>query len=427
MTSKIERLPQELVDLVVVYLSLGDRQTLRLASKQLCSLTLTAFSDTYFSRRVTTLGVPSLSRLVQASTHPHFSACVSLLDIKLLNYEDYGNLRKIDRVGIYPPPKRFPKVPQVKIEHVSEECKLLDYMRTHQDPKAVVHPLARALKGLRNVKAIRLRVNGLTLYGNPYIDAEDEVYQSFLSTCFKAVLDAIIRSGVRLQEFTLVKGNTVRPLNKSANLDYSAFNFPFPFLSSLTPAFSSLKSLRLSIRTYHNGNSRIAGWENGVSKFIAAASSLEELTICLQATDSKPWFRAAVMHALCRTVKLPMLKSLQLYGCVVDELDLVALIKTHSSSLRRLLISDTELRSGTWLSVMSTFMKDLDLDYLRLQYLQQGAAPRVIRWYEDDVKNTSKLTVDARKSRDDYWMKAKLSQAISSLAATIEAYEISEI
>jgi hypothetical protein len=427
MTSKIERLPQELVDLIVVYLSLEDCQTLRLASKQLCSLTLTTFSSTYFSTRVTTLGVPSLGRLVQTSAHPHFSACVSLLDIKLLNYEDYGNLRQIDRVGIYPPPKRFPKVPQVKFEHVSDECKLLDYMRTHPDPKAVVHPLARALKSLRNIRAIRLRVNGLTLYGNPYINAEDEVYQSFMSSCFRAVLDAILRSGVRLQEFAMIKGNTARPLSKSANLDYSTFNFPVQFLSSLKTAFCALKSLRLSIRTYHNGNSRTAGWENGVSQFIAAASSLEDLTICLQAADAKPWFRAALMHAVCRTVKLPMLKSLQLYGCIVDELDLVDLIKTHASSLRRLLVSDTKLRSGTWLSVMNTFMEDLDLDFLRLQYLQQSATPRVIRWSADDVKNTSKLNINARKSRGEDGMKAKLSQAIFSLTAMIEAYEISEI
>lgn len=427
MPSKIERLPQELVDLIVAYLSLHARQTLRLASKQLCSLTLTTFGNTYFSRRVTTLGVPSLSRLVQTSAHPYFSGYVSLLDVKLLNYEDYGNLREIDRVGIYPPPKRLQRVPQVKIGDISQECKLLDYMRTHQDLKAVVHPLARALKGFRSVRTIRFRVNGLTLYGNPYINAEDEAFQSFTSACFRAVMDAIIRSGVILQEFTLIKGNTIRPLSKSANLDYSAFSFPISFLYSLKTAFASLKSLRLSIRTYHNGNSRIPGWENGVSHVIAAASSLEELTICLQATDSKPWFRAAVMHAVCRSVELPMLKSLQLYGCVVDELDLIMLIKTHASSLRRLLISDTELRSGAWLSIMRTFKEDLNLDYIRLQYLQQNATPRVIRWFADDVRNSSKLTIDARKIRDGCWMQGKLSQAMSSLTTMVEEQEISEI
>ncbi|KAF2449738.1 hypothetical protein P171DRAFT_198969 [Karstenula rhodostoma CBS 690.94] len=427
MTSKIERLPQELVDLIVVHLPLQDRQTLRLASRQLSSLTLTTFSNAYFSRRVTTLGVPSLSRLVQTSAHLHFSGCVSILDVKLLNYEDYGNLREIDRVGIYPPPKRLQRVPQIKIGDVSQECNLLDYMRTHRDPKAVIHPLARALKGFRNVKTIRLRVNGLTLYGNPYISAEDEVYQSFMSACFKAVLDAIIRSGVRLQEFTLIKGSTIRPLSKSANLDYSALNLPSPFLLSLKTAFASLKSLRLSIRTYHNGNSRTAGWENGVPQVIAAASSLEELTICLQASDSKPWFRVAVMHAVCCSVKLPMLKSLQLYGCVVDELDLVSLVKTHASSLQHLLISDAELRSGAWLSVLNTFKDDLDLIYLRLQYLQQNATPRVIRWFANDARSLSKLTIDARKIRDEYWMKERLSHAISSLAATVEELEISEI
>lgn len=426
-SSKLERLPQELVDLIVVHLSVRDCQALRLASKQLCSLTLTSFTNTSFSRRVTTLSVPSLTRLVQTSEHPHFSRSVSLLDIKLLNYEDYGHLREIDRIGIYPPPKRLPRVPQVKVGDTSQECKLLDYMRTNQDPKAVIHPLSRALTGFKDLKTVRFRVNGLTLYGNPHISAEDEVYQYFLSACFKAVLTAIIRSGVRLQQLTLIKNATVRPLSKSANLDYSAFNLPVPFLISLENAFASLKSLHLSIRTYHNGNSRTAGWEKGVARVIAAASSLEELTICLQATDNKPWFRAAVMQAICRSVELPMLKSLQLYGCVVDELDLVALITTHASSLRRLLISDTELRSGGWLSILNTLNEDLDLNYLRLQYLQQNAAPRVVRWVTDNIRNSSKLNIDARKTRNKSCMKEGLSQAITSLAASIEEHEIAEI
>lgn len=424
MTSKLESLPAELADMIIVYLSLSDCQLLRLVSKHLYSLTLTTFTANYFSKRTTTLGTPSLQRLVETSAHPRFSASVTLLDVKLLNLEDYENLLKIDRVGVYPPPKRLPRVPQVKIQDISRECKLLDYMHTHSDPKAVIHPLSRALRGLSNLDTIRIRVNGLTLYGNPYIKAEEKVYQEFLSACFKAVLDAVIRSGIKLRHFTSIKGTSVRPFTKSANLIYPAFNFSFPNLVSLQNAFACLKSLRLSIRTNYNRNARVPGWENGISHFISSAPALEELGLCLQARDSEPWFRAAVMHAVCRTVELPALKLLQLYGCVVDESDLVAFIKTHCLTLRRISLSDTELRAGTWVSVLDHFKQYLNLDYLRLQYLQQNVLPRAIQW-GGEVKK-SKLIIEAGKHRSQDSMEARLSQAIAGLAAAMEACRVQE-
>lgn len=424
MLSKMERLPVELVDMVVAYLSLPDRQALRLVSKHLHSLTLTTFTANYFSKRTTTLGVPSLRRLVEASAHPRFSSSVTLLDVRLLNYEDYENLLKIDRVGIYPPPKRLPRVPQVKTQDIAQESRLLEYMRTHHDPKAVVHPLSRALRGLPNLETLRIRVNGLTLYGNPYINAEEKVYQEFLTACFKAVIDAVVRSAVRLQHFTCIKGTAVRPLTKSANLIYPAFSFSFPHLVSLQSAFTCLRSMRLSIRTNYNRTARVPGWEAGVSQFIAAAPALEELALCLQARDSEPWFRAAVMHTVCRSVELPALRLLQLYGCVVDELDLVTFIKAHSSTLRNISISDTELRAGTWLSILGSLKQNLRLDYLRLQYLQQNVLPRAVQWSEDAKK--SKLTIDARKSKSQDSMTRQLSWAIATLTTAMEAHRVPE-
>jgi len=421
----IERLPVELLDMVVAHVVLPDFQALRLCSRQLYALTLATFSSSYFARRTTTLGAPSLDRLQRASSHAIFSNAVSLLDIKLLNYEDYRSLQKIDRVGIYPPPKRLLRVPQVKMGDISQESKLFDYMRTHHDPKAVILPLTRALKRLPSLHTVQLRVNGLTLYGNPYIDAEDDVYHTFLSACFRAILDAIIRSGVRLQHFALTKGSSlVRPLTKSANLIYPALNAPLPYLISLGKAFSNLKSMRLSIRTNYNGNARVPGWENSVSHFISTSPCLEELTLCLQARDSEPRFRAAVMRSVARSVELSNLSLLQLYGCVVDEADLMAFIKNHALTLRRLMISDTHMRAGTWASVLVALKREVDLDYLRLQYLQQSTRPQTVQWVEDDAKNKSRLVIDSKKSRNREAMNIRLTQAADFLMAAMEAYSI---
>ncbi|KAF2249235.1 hypothetical protein BU26DRAFT_519374 [Trematosphaeria pertusa] len=95
--------------MVIADLALPDYQALRLASKQLYTLTLMAFSSSFFSKRKTTLGTPSLIRLRRVSCCKHFAGSVSLLEVKLLNHSDYELLQQIDRVGIYPPPNRFRK------------------------------------------------------------------------------------------------------------------------------------------------------------------------------------------------------------------------------------------------------------------------------------------------------------------------------
>jgi hypothetical protein len=108
----------------------------------------------------------------------------------------------------------------------------------------------------------------------------------------------------------------------------------------------------------------------------------------------------------------------------VDGLDLVTFIKAHGSTLRNISISDTELRAGTWLSILGSLKQNLRLDYLRLQYLQQNVLPRAVQWSEDAKK--SKLTIDARKSKSQDSMTRQLSRAIATLTTAMEAHRVPE-
>ncbi|KAF2686151.1 hypothetical protein K458DRAFT_298876 [Lentithecium fluviatile CBS 122367] len=410
MTAPIEQLPVELVDVVVKYIPLSDFQSFRLVSRQIYALTLSTFSSRYFHRRTTTLSAPSLDRLVRLSSCGCLSQSVSLLDVKLLNHDDYRNLQKISRVGLFPPPKRFQQVANIKPRDISQEHALFDYMRANEDPKDLIKSLSQALAHLPQLRAVRLRVNGVTL-GNSRFDDEEEDYQEFFLACFKSVLNAIVKSGIKLHDFSVIKGTNMRPSTKSANLIYPAFDLSFSFLHSLGKTFTSLRNLSLSICTDWNGNARVPGWQNGMSKFISTASGLEELTLCFQARDKEPSFRAAAMHSLATTLELPKLKSLQLYGCVVDEQALSTFARAHAGTIRRLTFIDALLLNGSWGALLGTFRESLSLETIRLSFLQQNAAPRDI-WWNGNKKRKSKIIMDTTEKAERRTMNEMLTEAI---------------
>jgi hypothetical protein len=92
MTSPFERLPAEVFDIIAAYLHLPEYQTVRLSSQRLHLLSLSTFTKKYFTKVITTLGSPSLDRLVHVANHSHLSRLVTTLEIRLLNHRNYKDL-----------------------------------------------------------------------------------------------------------------------------------------------------------------------------------------------------------------------------------------------------------------------------------------------------------------------------------------------
>jgi hypothetical protein len=418
MPAPMERLPVELIELVIRHFTLPEYQSLRLVSRRLYALTLSTFSGRYFAKRFTTLSKPSLERLAQASAS-HLSQHVSLLDIQLLNRQEYQSLREISRIGIYPPPKRFQQVAKVRPRDVSREYALYDYMLSSDEPKDVIKILAQVLEQLPSVRGVRLRVNGESILSRTVThfhageEEKEEEYSMFVQACFKAVIAAIVCSGVRLREFSVVKGGKIRSYSKSANLIYPAFKFSFPLLLSLREAFGSLKTLRLTVRTDFHGNSRVPGWQNGISQFIASASALEELALCFLTVDKEAGFKASVMQSLASTLDLPRLKFLQLYGSVVDEQVLSSFVKAHSN-LRQMLFTDVRLLNGSWKTVLRVFRELPSLETLRLSFLQQSEDPQNIWWFREKCRKSA-LILDTTDKKEERTMAAMLTEALEYL------------
>ena len=84
MTSQIERLPVELFELVAASLELLSCKNLRLTSQRLRFLIHPLFVECAFSRLKTTLGSPSLGRLVNVSRCENLRGAVKVLQIQLL-------------------------------------------------------------------------------------------------------------------------------------------------------------------------------------------------------------------------------------------------------------------------------------------------------------------------------------------------------
>lgn len=333
MSVPFERLPVEVFDIIAAYLDLPEYQALRLASQRLHLLSLSTFTKEYFTKLITTLGSPSLDRLVHVASHCHLSKFVTALEIRLLNHRDYKDLTKIARIGIFPPPKRFTKVSCIKSEHIAQESTLYDDVLHNRQPKCISEPLVRGLRRFVNLKGIRFRAHQIEPFGW-LAGAMPEGDQVFRSRCLRAVLDAVVKSGVELESFSMGKEKGSISLSKCANVPYPALQLPVEYLQRLNACFSTLVSLTLSIVAEHGAHHRLPGWENGVSHFISSAPNLKHLTLSLDRKFHVSQYGARIIRSLSDSTHLENLESLHLCNTTMHESDLAKFIKTHASTLQ---------------------------------------------------------------------------------------------
>ena len=395
MTAPIERLPVELFDLITSDLDLLAYQQLRLTSRQLHLLSLSTFAKRYFSELTTTLGSSSLDRLVNISSHGYFSNFVTLLDIKLLTHRDYKLLTNIQKVGIFPPPKRFPIVPGIKPEHISGEATLYNDVLSRRFPQCITDRLVCSLQNISNLKTIRFRAHHSEPVGWRSI-AMPEGDQIFRTRCFQAVVDAIIDSKIQLEEFSMAKRKKKNgALRKHANVAYPSVQFPFSALPPLKHCFVHLQSLTLAIVAAHNGDSRSPGWENCVSQLIACAPNVKTLALSFDRKGLVSHYSAAVIHSLALSCRLDSLEYLHLVNCSLHEDDLTRFITAHANSIRHVNLAGIRLLSWNWETFWMSLNDIKGLRRVRLAYLEGTSSSVMFRWRD---KKRSKFTLDSDKS-----------------------------
>lgn len=394
MSSAFERLPLEVFDLIARNLTLPAYQSLRLASHRLNSLSFSSFSKNYFSELATTLGSGSLDRLVQIANHRYLSGAVQLLDIKILCHRDYKILTKINRIGICPPPKRFPKVPGVRSENISKECTLYDDVFSRNYPRCIVDRLVSSLRGFSKLSAFRFRA----YHSEPFgwlSSAMPEGDHLFRARCFQAVLEAILKSEIQLSDFSLAKGRRTTHLRKCANLPYPSIQLPFRSLTAMRHCFARLESLTLTIVAAYNGDSRVPGWEDGLSNILACAPELKSLMLSLDRKSRISHYSAAVIHSIALSCQLANLQSFHLLNCSLHQIDLAKFLTSHVITLTHIILANVRLLSGDWPSLWLLLLEFRSLSFLRLASLEGTKSPVLFRKNEQE---RLKITLDAERS-----------------------------
>ncbi|KAJ4374554.1 Protein-lysine N-methyltransferase efm4 [Didymella sp. IMI 355093] len=393
MTAPFERLPAEVFDIIAACLDLPEYQTIRLSSQRLHLLSLSTFTKKYFTKVITTLGSPSLNRLVHVANHSHLSRLVTTLEIRLLNHRNYKDLGKIARIGIFPPPKRFPKVSCVRNQDIVQESTLYDDVLANRQAKCITERLTRGLRGFPNLTAIRFRAHDIEPLGWKTI-AVPEGDEVFRSRCLRAVLDAICQSGITLSTFTMgkEKGST---LSKCANVPYPALQLPLEYLQRLRPSFEGLTHLTISIVAAHNGHHRLPGWENGLSRFVCSAPGLTLLSLSLDRKSQVSQYGARIMRSLSDTMHLERLSCIQVFNTTVHESDLTKFIKTHAGTLQVINLANVCLLTGNWLTLLSAFKGVESLETLRLSSIEGVGSPVQFR---QRSKERRKVTLDTARS-----------------------------
>ncbi|OAK99275.1 hypothetical protein IQ06DRAFT_294668 [Phaeosphaeriaceae sp. SRC1lsM3a] len=393
MTSPIERLPVEVFEIILSELELGHYQQLRLSSRQLHSLSLSPFAKKYFTDITTTLGSPSLNRLDNISSHAYFRHVVTQLNIKLLTYRDYKTLMAIKRVGIFPPPKRFPVVRGVRPTEVSEESTLFDDLKDSKNGKCITERLARSLVHLVNIKAVCFRA----LHSEPQgwafrnMPGNDQVFRQ---KCFQVVVEAIIQSGVQLEEFTMAKQirTKANKIVKSADLECPALQLHGSSASSLVHSFSHLRSLTLSLISNREHSTLTTRGEFCPSHFITCAPSLKHLTLKLDRGTDRSTDSATVFRSIARTCRLPALESFHLLNCALYSSDLELFLVAHAQSLCTLSLNCVQVLSGTWVAIWTALKGSTKLQLLTAARLDSPSSPPFAS------KRYSKKTLDVESS-----------------------------
>ena len=400
MISHFERLPVEVFDSITAFLDLSEFQTLRLASRRLHLLSLSTFRKKYFTKLITTLGSPSLDRLANVASHSHLAQLVTILEIRLLNHCDYKDLTKISRIGIFPPPKRFPRVSCIRSQDILRESTLYDDVLSNKQAKCIIESLARGFSGLKNLKILQFRAHQVEPLGWKTI-AIPEGDGIFRSRCLRAVLDAIVKSGVRLDTLSMAKEKECVSLSKCANVPYPALQLPIEYIQRLGLSFVSLKSLTLSVISQHNGHHRLLGWENGLSRLISSAPNLRHLALSLDRKSQVSQYGAQTVRSLSDSVHLERLESFHLCNSTIHESDLAKFVKTHASTLQRLCFTTIGLLTGSWPLLIPTFKSVGNLCSLRLASIEGTGVPAQFRQRDrGHWKATLNVSKDVRTMAD---------------------------
>ncbi|KAF2875602.1 hypothetical protein BDV95DRAFT_591074 [Massariosphaeria phaeospora] len=351
MASHLERLPLELLDLITSYLPALEYCHLRLVSKQLHTNSLRAFIKRYFATIRTTLCWPSICHLAELSTIECYAKEIKLLDVRIHNWSDRKTMTIARRRG----PEKVGCSDANKFNGSYQD--LVEESQAPEDVDAV-ETLAQALKGFPNLHAIRIYTHA------QYLGLLRCAKRSHYSTeCFMLLLDALVESKTKLQELSMLDGKDMTSSTYSSMGKYQAFCLPSPRLPIMHETFVNLRSLSLCIDTT-NVSITNAVWENGICKFIYAATSLESLSLELDGYRIESPHSSSIISSMAAEGRLARLQRFELASSMVDGPSLQRFLQQHLRTLRCLALVSVNADDSTWPTTLAFIRDTLEIEQL---------------------------------------------------------------
>ncbi|KAF2493263.1 hypothetical protein BU16DRAFT_75241 [Lophium mytilinum] len=420
MATSIEKIPTELLDLITSDLSLEEFSSLRLSCKAVYASSLHSFGIAFCSKRVCILTLPSLENIVSISKHVEFGSTMRELDFAAdVRPEDAVNTTQdLIMLPQEEVERRNPNASTARAKREFHEALMAQAEATGRMNEGILSEmLIEAFRNFPKLETIRFYQETVSPTSTRTFKKSSRV--AYASCCFQQILTAIIESRLTLEKLkTVEKPGVYRCSRSGAVVSHDAFYVNLPRLEGLKQSFVRLRSLELWISASYHGRSRLPGWENGISQFLAAAPALESLTLHIDAIAYGSRYCIDIVRSIANTVYLPKLRKLHFVGAQFDEEDLANLVTKHKNTLCILRFECSRMHHGTWRALFETFRESLQLEALRLEFPTQGDE-RVTFPFSDYWCHY--LSVNDQDDYDEKWtMPDLLTELIDGLKVGLE-------
>ena len=130
-------------------------------------------------------------------------------------------------------------------------------------------------------------------------------------------------------------------------------------LSHCCDAFRGLRNIKIAANEADINN----GWRTGkLARILSGATDLERLCICC----FNGMFHISTRYIL-GTAVWSRLNSLEFYGMIIDQRDLLDVLRRHSSTLKKINLFSVRLTNGSWKTLLKGMKSSLTLQHITIE------------------------------------------------------------
>ncbi|KAG5218781.1 F-box domain-containing protein [Trichophyton interdigitale] len=386
----LPNLPIELMEIIAKELDSNDLFNFRLVARAINTKVRYHFMKKYFSIRRHMMNTHSLQTLCKISEHPYLRRAVRTLEISS------------DHLSDRPPP-------YLQEEHTApyrlltpttiddgEYRRNLDEQSSMQNTGLDIALLARALNNLSNCHDVALRAKhdvlpwgAATLQKQtgafPMRNFNERASRAFVERAIWAVLASLSTCPYQVYSFRIVLNHPLKSVCPEM-LNFSTVN-----LGRLGFRFTKVKRLHLLLEPESEVSPDI--WARDLANFIECFPNVHDFGLHFVPKDRRQF------RAVSKALRLPRLQALELGRIHCCEADLIELLLSHKSTLKRIGFQDINLITGgdAWKTLIRAIRDHLSVERLTIKMCKLDRVPITAMDYDSLGTVALMLTGDRRE------------------------------